>query len=507
MKICSTKIGIHTRSMHSHANSSDLNVVYAFEIVHFENIRNETMHIQFLGAAQTVTGSRHLLHVNNQQILLDCGLFQGKSDDGIEHNIHLGFNPNAVDAVILSHAHIDHSGMLPVLIKQGYRGKIYCTPATADLCAIMLADSARIQQSDARDINRRRREHGRPLIEPLYDEDDVRQLLKQFIQVPYLKSQQVAKGVTFQFTDAGHILGSAAVHLVLQEEGRTVKLSFTGDVGRFHDLILREPQPFPQADIILCESTYGDRLHETTDDAATLLLKAVRHTCIEKKGRLLIPAFSLGRTQEIVYTLDRMRTAGLLPRIPVYVDSPLSTNATDVMRKHPENFNSEILHYMEQDPDPFGFNGLEYIQDKEHSIALNDEKEPCIIISASGMLEAGRIKHHVAHSINDARNTILLVGYCASGTLGGKLSAGAKEVRIFGRPYVVNAEVLKIGSYSAHADYNELISFLECQDPLKVKKVCLVHGELEVQKRFRERLIDKGYKHVEIPAWGDKMEI
>jgi metallo-beta-lactamase family protein len=341
----------------------------------------------------------------------------------------------------------------------------------------------------------------------LYTEKDVKQLLQQFEPVPYLKEQKVAEGVSFNFTDAGHILGSAAVHLDLKENNRNVKLSFTGDVGRFHDLILREPQPFPQADVILCESTYGNRLHDTTDDAATLLLGAVRHTCLEKKGRLLIPAFSLGRTQEIVYTLDRLRSSGLLPRIPVYVDSPLSVNATAIMRKHPENFNSEILTYMQSDDDPFGFNGLEYVQDKSRSIALNDQLQPCIIISASGMLEAGRIKHHVAHSIEDKRNTILFVGYCAPGTLGGKLMDGAKEVRIFGRPFAVRAEVMKISSYSGHADYNELISFLSCQNPDKVKQIYLVHGELTAQQSFAERLKKEGYAHVNIPAWGEKAEI
>ncbi|MFN8714388.1 MAG: MBL fold metallo-hydrolase RNA specificity domain-containing protein [Bacteroidota bacterium] len=465
------------------------------------------MNIRFMGAARTVTGSRHLLTVNNHQILLDCGLFQGKNEGGVNRNISFGFDPHQVHCVILSHAHIDHSGMLPRLVREGFSGKVYCTPATADLCQIMLLDSARIQENDVRYVNKRRQKRGQKSIEPLYSENDVRELLRLLVKVPYDTDWIVSKGVSFRFTDAGHILGSAAVSLTLTENERTVKLAFTGDVGRFHDLILREPQPFPQADIILCESTYGNRLHDTTEDSAAQLLEVVRHTCVEKKGRLLIPSFSLGRTQEIVYTLDRMKSAGLLPPIPVFVDSPLSTNATEIMRKHPENFNEDILKYMETDPDPFGFNGLEYIQEKEASQALNYEERPCIIISASGMLEAGRIKHHVKHGISDERNTILIVGYCSPGTLGSALVGGAKEVRIFGEPHEVKAEVVRIGSYSAHADRNELLDFLKCQDPGKVKHVYLVHGETEAQNEFSKYLIETGFRSVSAPEFGDKVEL
>jgi metallo-beta-lactamase family protein len=465
------------------------------------------MHIRFMGAARTVTGSRHLLTVNNHQILLDCGLFQGKNEGGGDRNKHFGFDPHQVHCVILSHAHIDHSGMLPRMVREGFRGKVYATPATVDLCEIMLLDSARIQENDVRYVNKRRRAHGQKLVEPLYDEDDVRELMRLMVKIPYNTDWTVSRGVDFRFTDAGHILGSAAVSLTLTEDERTVKLAFTGDVGRFHDLILREPQPFPQADVILCESTYGNRLHDSTEDSAIQLLDVVRHTCVEKKGRLLIPSFSLGRTQEIVYTLDRMKNAGLLPPIPVYVDSPLSVNATDIMRKHPENFNEEILKYMETDADPFGFNGLEYIQEKEASQALSNEERPCIIISASGMLEAGRIKHHVKHGIGDASNTILIVGYCSPGTLGAALLGGAKEVHIFGEPHKVKAEVVKIGSYSAHADRTELLSFLKCQDPKQVKHLYLVHGETEAQTEFAEHLHKEGFAHVYAPEFGEKIEL
>ncbi len=465
------------------------------------------MNISFMGAAQTVTGSRHLLNVNGKNILLDCGMFQDKVSIKADRNSHFGFDPHIVDYVILSHAHIDHSGCLPRLVKEGFSGKIFSTPATFDLCRAMLLDSAHIQESDTNWKNKKRQQQGKKLLLPLYDQDDVEAAMQLFESVPYNENHEIEKGIVFCFTDVGHIIGSAAINLVLTENNRTVHLSFTGDIGRYHDLILKEPQVFPQADYILCESTYGDRLHDTTEDAALKLLEAVQHTCIEKKGKLLIPAFSLGRTQEIVYTLDRMRTNGLLPKIKVYVDSPLSTNATEIMRHHPESFNSEILQYMKIDKDPFGFSGLTYIRDVEESKALNDSKEPCIIISASGMLDAGRIKHHVKNNIGDERNTIMMVGFCAAHTLGAALMNGDKKVRIFGDDYEVKAEVISLHSYSAHADYKEMLRFLSCQDKKKVKKLFLVHGELPVQEHWKKTLMQEGFATVAIPVFEEKIEL
>ena len=465
------------------------------------------MKISFMGAARTVTGSRHLLHVNGKNILLDCGMFQDKKSVQQNLNSHFGFDPRSIDYVVLSHAHIDHSGCIPVLVKNGFRGKIFCTPATFDLCKIMLTDSAHIQENDAKWKNKKRLENDEPLIEPIYVQKDVEEALKLFSTVPYKTNFEIEPGINFQYTDVGHILGSASVHLTLTENNRTIHLSFSGDIGRYHDLILKEPQTFPQADYILCESTYGDRLHDTTEDAAIKLLEAVRHTCLEKKGKLIIPAFSIGRTQEIVYTLDRMRTNHLLPKIPVYVDSPLSTNATDIMRSHPENFNADILQYMKIDKNPFGFDGLEFIRDAEQSKNLNDSHEPCIIISASGMVEAGRVKHHVKNNICDGKNTILMVGFCAEHTLGRALMDGKKEVRIFGKYYPVKADVISLHSYSAHADYKEMLRFLNCQDKKKVKTVFLVHGELPVQENWRKTLMNEGFPDVKIPDFGEQFEL
>lgn len=465
------------------------------------------MKISFMGAARTVTGSRHLLQVNGKKVLLDCGMFQDKGSDNQDRNQHFGFDPASVDYVILSHAHIDHSGCLPRLVKQGFSGPIYATPATIDLCTVMLADSAHIQENDIAFINKKRKAQGRKLLHPIYDLDDVRETLKLFVPVHYREFHTIEKGISFRFTDAGHILGSAAVHLELTENGKTTRLTFTGDIGRYHDLILKEPEPFPQADYIIAESTYGDRLHDTSDDATQRLLDTVMRTCVEKRGKLLIPAFSLGRTQEIVYTLNCLWNENKLPRVKVFVDSPLSMNATEIMRRHSDNFNASILNCMESDPDPFGFSGLEYIHEVEESKALNNLNEPCIIISASGMLEAGRIKHHVMNNIGDPNCTILLVGYCPPHTLGGQLLARKPYVRIFGREFEVRAEVDSIGSYSAHADYEEMIRYLSCQNKKEVKGIYLVHGEPPVQEKYREHLLDAGFHHVEIPDQGSHCEL
>ena len=465
------------------------------------------MHIKFMGAARNVTGTRHLIHCNGKNILLDCGMFQDKVSKKEGLNEDFQFDVGIVDYVILSHAHIDHSGCLPRLVKLGYRGPIFATPATLDLCAIMLADSARIQESDVKYKNKRLQKEGKKLLQPIYTEADAERTMKLFVPVPYNKIHEIAEGIRFQFSDAGHIIGSAAVHLELADNGETKYISFTGDIGRYHDLLLKEPQTFPQADYILCESTYGDRLHDELNDASKKLLEVVKHTCLEKKGKLIIPAFSLGRTQEIVYTLDRMHTNGLLPKIPVFVDSPLSVSATDIMRRYKDAFNDDIQDYMKKDPDPFAFRSLTYIQDVEESKALTRSDEPCIIISASGMADAGRIKHHLRNNITDKRNTVLMVGYCAPNSLGRQLMDGAKEVKILGDILPVIAEVFSLQAYSAHADYKEMLRFLECQDKQKVKTIFLVHGEIEVQETWRKKLLDAGFKDVVIPEFKQIIEI
>lgn len=460
------------------------------------------MWIGFYGAAGTVTGSKHLLKLDSgTQILLDCGMFQGAGDEVDKWNAHFGFPPHEVDYLILSHAHIDHCGLIPKFIKEGFTGTIYATPATIDLCDIMLRDSARIQESDAEYENKKRAELGKKPIEPLYTEQDAVDALAYFRPVPYNTPFEVTDEVELTFTDAGHIIGSACVNLKVKEENNEQSLTFTGDVGRYGGRILRDPQPFPQADVLICESTYGDRFHDENQNVEAQLLKIVEETCVAKRGRLIIPAFSVGRTQEIVNVLNNLEHEGHLPPIKVFVDSPLSTNATQIMRRHPECFNEDIREYMKNDPTPFGFDKLKYIRRVEESIALNDMDEPCIIISASGMMEAGRIRHHVRNNIEDPRNTILIVGWCTPSSLGGKLRAGDKKVSIFGRMYDVNADVEIIDAYSAHGDQSEMLRLLECQDPEKVKQLFLVHGEPEVVQVWKQKLHETGFKNIEVPAF------
>jgi metallo-beta-lactamase family protein len=457
------------------------------------------MQIQFFGAAKQVTGSKHLLTTaSGKKILLDCGLFQGRQSD--EANRHFGFQPAEVDCVILSHAHIDHSGLLPRLYKEGFRGPIYATPGTIDLCRIMLADSAHIQSSDLQYVNKRKKKRGESLLEPLYDIDDVEGCLHLFQEVNYQEEKQVCDEVKLLFTDAGHIIGSAVVNLTLNAHQRETRLTFTGDIGRPEDKILRSPQPFPQCDVLICESTYGDRLHEKVGDADARLLEIVHNTCVKKGGKLIIPAFSVDRTQELIYQLEKMENAGMLPPIKVYVDSPLSSRATDVMRDYTNDYNDDFRHYMQRDPEPFTFRNLEFITDVEHSKSLNLLHEPCIIISASGMAEAGRIKHHIKNNIGNECNTLLIVGYCTPESLGGRLRSGNKMVHIFGEEHEVKAHVEVMDYYSGHADYEEILSFLSCQQPEKIKQIFLVHGEEETQQYFRLKLLDKGFKHIMIPS-------
>lgn len=459
------------------------------------------MKIAFHGAAQTVTGSKHLLTLQNgRKILFDCGMFQGMGKQTDELNASFGFNANEIDYLLLSHAHIDHCSLVPKLIKEGFSGKIFCTPATKDLASILLEDSAQIQRDDTRFINKRRAKQGLPPYEPLYTTDDVLAVLPLFSEVQYGEWFTIEPGIEVLYTDAGHIIGSAAVHARITENGKTHQLSFSGDVGRYGDVILRSPDVFPQADYIIIESTYGNKLHEDVLNTADKLNKWVKKTCVEKKGKLIIPAFSVGRTQELLYFLNQLSNEKTLPNVPVYVDSPLSMEATDVIKSHPENFNSRIQKLLRTDNDPFDFPQLHFIKSVEESKSLNDRHEACIIISASGMADAGRIKHHIMNNIGNAQNTILMVGYCEPNSLGGRLMNGQKEVRIFGEEFQVVAEVGSMRSMSAHGDYDDLCQFLACQDASKVKQLFVVHGEYDVQLEFQNRLFKKGFKDVQVPA-------
>ncbi len=457
------------------------------------------MRLQFFGAAREVTGSKHLITTEKgTKILLDCGLFQGIQTH--ELNQEFGFDPKEIDCVILSHAHIDHSGLLPRLVKKGFQGPIYTTGATASLCHIMLLDSAYIQEKDVKLLNERRIRQGRPTLELLYSVQDAEQALSMFKTIPYNMPVQINNGeVEFMLTDAGHLLGSAAVHLNIENGGEYVRLTFTGDIGRPGDNILRSPEPFPQADYIICESTYGDRLHPKEHDVLSHLERIVFETCVSKRGKLIIPAFAVDRTQELIYALDRLSSSGRLARIPVYIDSPLAVEATKVMKRNDEYFNPEILDYIEKDGDAFAFPNLRYISDVAESKALNGKSEPCIIISASGMAEAGRIKHHLLNNLESERNTVLIVGYCSPHTLGAAIRNGESVVRIFGQDVKVAADVEILDSFSGHADYREMLDYLSCQDPEKVKKIFLVHGEFEKQIAFKHRLLDKGFKDIRIP--------
>ena len=466
------------------------------------------MNITFHGAARNVTGSKHLIQLKDgTSILLDCGMFQGMGEQTEELNDHFGFNPKKVDHLILSHAHIDHCGLIPRLVAQGFKGQIFCTPATMDLARILMLDSAKIQMSDVAYSNKHRARKGLPLLTALYTDQDATNAMRLFKPVEYHQKYVITPNVKLHFTDAGHIVGSAAVHLDITEDGKQTHITFSGDVGRYGDMLLNSPEQFRQADYILLESTYGDSLHKHTGPIEDELLEVIKHTCLVKKGKVIIPAFSVGRTQEVLYALNALELKGQLPDVNYYVDSPLSEKATQVLKSHPEVYNRSVNDVMKVDHDPFNFKGLKFIESTEESIALNTDTRPAVIISSSGMAEAGRVKHHIKNNIDNPNTTILMVGYCEPNSLGGHLLHGDREVRIFGESYEVKAEVESIKSMSAHGDYEDLLHFLACQDPKAVKQLFLVHGEYAVQQLFAERLIDKGFLRVEIPAQHTKWEL
>lgn len=462
------------------------------------------MKIKFIGAAREVTGSKHLITTKEgKKILLDCGMFQGKGLETDALNRNLMFDPATIDYLILSHAHIDHSGLIPYIYKLGFRGSVVCTNATRDLCAIMLADSGHIQEMDNKWFNKKREKQGLSPVEPIYSQLDTEKCMELFIGVAYDRRFQINDKINVKFTNSGHMLGSAVVNLELIEDGKKVHLAFTGDIGRPHNRIIMPPTAFPQCDYLITESTYGDRLHPAEKESEEDLLKIVVETCVDKGGKLLIPSFSIGRTQEIVFVLNNLYNKGLLPKIDVFVDSPLSVNATEIFRLHPECMNDELKAVLKYDDDPFGFNSLHYIKSVDESKALNDHQEPCIIISSSGMLEAGRIKHHVANNISNRRNTILIVGYCSPTSLGARIQEpGLRHISIFGEIHEVNARIAKIEAFSGHGDYNEMKAFLSCQDTKLIKKTFLVHGEYAVQQFYQKELEAVGFHDIEIPEAG-----
>ena len=458
------------------------------------------MKIAFHGAARTVTGSKHLLTLKNgKKILLDCGLFQGLGKETDLLNREFGFNPEEVDAMILSHAHIDHSGLIPKLVKGGFSGKIFCTHGTYDLTNILLEDSAEIQEDEVKYINKRHAAENLPYLQPLYTRDDAKKSIGHLVKKDYGSWFDVAEGVQAMFTDAGHIIGSACVHLKVMENDKETSITFSGDVGRYRDVILKSPEDFPQADYIILESTYGNSLHDKHVTTPDLLLRWIEKACIHKDGKLIMPAFSVGRTQELLFALNQLELENRLPDLNYYVDSPLSIEATEVIKSYPEYFNSRIQKIMQADSDPFSFKGLKYIKTAEQSKLLNFQNGPFVIISASGMGDAGRVKHHISNNIENSNNTILFTGYCEPHSVGGKLLEGEKFVTIFGVKHQVNAEIGAIRSMSAHGDYEDLCQWLTCQEPRKVKKLFLVHGEYDVQQEFKQRLLKKDFFDVEIP--------
>ncbi len=468
------------------------------------------MKIKFLGAAREVTGSKVLITTQNKKILLDCGLFQGKGMETDAMNRNIGLNPAELDHIILSHAHIDHSGLIPYFYKLGFRGSIVCTNATRNLCSIMLPDSGHIQELDAKWFNKKQALKGLPPIQPIYTVDDSENSIQLFIGVDYNRRFYINDAINVKFTNTGHMLGGAVINLEITENGKKTRIAYTGDIGRPSNRILKAPDIFPQADYLITESTYGNKLHQPSGNVEDALFSIIHRTCVVRRGKLIIPSFAIGRTQEIVYILNKFFNAGKLPPINVYVDSPLAVNATDIFRIHLNNFNEEVRSeiMVPKSPDPFGFNRLHYIKDVQDSKKLNTLSEPCIIISASGMAEAGRIKHHIANNIENPRNTILMVGYCSPTSLGARLQEPKrKNISIFGEIRDINAEICKIEALSGHGDYKEMIDFISCQNKKELKKVFLVHGEYDVQQDYKEKLEEHGFKNIEIPAFGNEFKL
>jgi len=459
------------------------------------------MQITFHGAAQTVTGSQHLVKIGGRSILLDCGLYQGKRDESRARNEHLPFSPAEVDVMVLSHAHIDHSGNIPNLVKNGYQGRILCTPATIDLCTSMLADSGHIQESDVEYVNRKRSKQGQPPVKPIYTQEDALKSLDQFAPVDYQTPTEILPGITLTLFDAGHMLGSEIVVLdFADDDGRKRRLVFSGDLGRPDVPILRDPTFIDRADVLVMESTYGGKTHPPITESAADMLTIIKRT-VERGGKVIVPAFAVERTQMLVYLLNDLFNRGQLPDIPIYVDSPLAVDVTAVFRKHPEDFDAETQAEIRKDPDGdiFGFSRLTYIRDVEDSKKLNDLHEPCMIISASGMAEAGRIQHHLKNNIEDPKNTVMFAGFQAPYTLGRMLVDHARTVHIFGEEYRPRAEIANLPGFSGHADQPGLLKWVEGFKG-RPEQIFLVHGEVEPAQTLAGALrSEAGYQKITIP--------
>ncbi|MCU0373540.1 MAG: MBL fold metallo-hydrolase [Ignavibacteria bacterium] len=470
------------------------------------------MRIKFCGAAKTVTGSQHLIEIKGKKILLDCGIFQGKREESFQMNRKFIYNPGDIHCVILSHAHMDHSGNLPTLYSKGFRGTVYSTPATRDLCSIMLIDSAYIQQKDTEFVNKRRAKKNQPLFNPLYTIDDAKNALTQFKTVSYRKKFNINgldNEVFATFYDAGHILGSSSIVLEYKENGAWHKLGFTGDLGRKNLPILKDPEFMGDVDYIITESTYGGLYHEPATEIEKNLIDTITEA-VNSKGIIIVPSFSVGRTQELVYEISKLTSSGKLPEFPVYVDSPLSVNATEIFKLHPECFDRETYALISAGVDVFGLDCVKYIRNADESKRLNAIKNSAMIISASGMCEAGRILHHLANNIGNPKNTIMIIGYMAEHTLGRELIKASDKpgykVKIFGEEHVVKAKIRVLNSFSAHADSEELLDYFKEFDKSMLKKIFLVHGESPQQDNFKGILESNGFKNIIIPERGQEFE-
>ena len=466
------------------------------------------MQIEFIGGARTVTGSQHLLHINGKKILLECGLFQGRRSETYDRNKNFKFNPAEIDLMILSHAHIDHSGNIPNLVSKGFKGLIYASSATVDLCQIMLRDSAHLQEKDIEFVNKKRKKKNEEALDPLYTLEDVEKAMDQFVGVQYNRAIDLYPGIRVTFRDAGHILGSAGVFLEIEEkDGRKINLGFSGDIGRPDSPVIKSPDVLRDLDVLIMESTYGNRLHSPAEEVEEDFSTTINEV-INDGGKVIIPAFAVGRTQTIVYMLHKLFDQNRIPEIPIYVDSPLAVDATAVFRSHPECLDRETGRiFLEEGSDPFGFGRLKYIKKTEESKELNDKKGPMIIISASGMAEGGRILHHLANNIGNPKNLILFVGYAAEHTLARRIMDGDKKVNIFGEEYDVNAKIKIMDYFSGHADQKELLDYLRLNNQNKLKSIFLVHGEEDMALPLREKTIQKVYQNVQYPASGKIINI
>ncbi len=465
------------------------------------------MKIQFFGGAQTVTGSQYLLSVNGKKILLECGMFQGRRSETYDRNKNFLFNPSEVDVMLLSHAHIDHSGNIPNLIRNGFKGQIYATSATADLCQIMLRDSAYLQEKDVEWVNKKRKRKNQPPIEPIYTIDDAEIALKHFVGIHYDHPIEVAPGVRATFRDAGHILGSAGILLEISENGRSIRFGFSGDIGRKDMPVLHDPNYLRDLDVLMMESTYGNRLHTPSEDVEEELAQTIREV-VKDGGKIIIPAFAVGRTQVLVYMLHKLFDQARIPDIPIFVDSPMACNATEVFRLHPECLDRETHRlFLSEDDNPFGFGRLKYIREAAKSKELNDLKTPHIIISASGMAEGGRILHHLRNNIENPKNLVLFVGYAAAHTLARKMMDGDEEVSIFGEKHKVLCKVKKMDDFSGHADRQELLEYVKFHKPEKLTQIFLVHGEEDQALPLKAAISDLGYPSVYFPEREEMIQI